>query len=147
MEYVIAAVLVVGTLFLHFAALRYLAHRIKEEARIFQRPLLVVVLTLFIMHLVEVQLFATGFYALEWLGAGTLDTLDARGDIPASDFFYFSIACYTTLGIGDIVPHGGARFLAGVEALNGLVLITWSASFTYLMMERLWAGEIGPIAD
>ena len=26
----------------------------------------------------------------------------------------------------------------GVEALNGLVLIGWSASFTYLTMEDLW---------
>ena len=27
---------------------------------------------------------------------------------------------------------------AGVEALNGLLLIGWSASFTYLAMERYW---------
>ena len=28
--------------------------------------------------------------------------------------------------------------IAGVEALNGLLLIGWSASFTYLAMERYW---------
>jgi hypothetical protein len=54
------------------------------------------------------------------------------------DFFYFSIATYTTLGIGDVHPSGAMRLVAGVEALNGLVLIGWSASFTYLTMERFW---------
>jgi hypothetical protein len=54
------------------------------------------------------------------------------------DFFYFSIATYTTLGIGDLHPAGAMRVVAGVEALNGLVLIGWSASFTYLTMERFW---------
>jgi hypothetical protein len=28
--------------------------------------------------------------------------------------------------------------IAGVEALVGLLMIGWSASFTYLMMERFW---------
>jgi hypothetical protein len=30
------------------------------------------------------------------------------------------------------------RIIAGVESLNGLVLIGWSASFTYLSMEQFW---------
>jgi hypothetical protein len=36
------------------------------------------------------------------------------------------------------VPDGVLRLLAGVEALNGLLLIGWSASYTYLAMERFW---------
>jgi hypothetical protein len=54
------------------------------------------------------------------------------------DFFYFSIATYTTLGIGDLHPSGAMRLVAGIESLNGLVLIGWSASFTYLTMEEFW---------
>jgi hypothetical protein len=30
------------------------------------------------------------------------------------------------------------RILAGMEALVGLVLITWSASFTFLKMQIYW---------
>jgi hypothetical protein len=54
------------------------------------------------------------------------------------DYFYFSMATYTTLGIGDLHPSGVMRLIAGIESLNGLVLIGWSASFTYLTMEELW---------
>jgi hypothetical protein len=58
------------------------------------------------------------------------------------DHFHFSIASYTTLGIGDIIAEGPIRIIAGIEALNGLVLVAWSASFTYIAMERLWqSGE------
>lgn len=45
---------------------------------------------------------------------------------------------YTTLGTGDIEPHGDLRYLTGLESLTGLVLITWSASFLYLEMTRYW---------
>ena len=147
MEFVLSAALVVGTFFLHFALLRSFAYRFNQEVRFFKRPLLVVIFALFAIHIVEVMLYAFGFYLLEVLGAGSLDALDAAQDIPFSDYFYFSIACYTTLGIGDIVPHGGSRFMAGIEGLNGLVLITWSASYTYLMMERLWSDQFSSAPD
>ncbi len=42
------------------------------------------------------------------------------------------------MGFGDIVPTGPLRFVCGVEALNGLLLIGWSASFTYVFMEHFW---------
>jgi uncharacterized membrane protein len=36
------------------------------------------------------------------------------------------------------VPVGAIRILAGVEALTGLVLVAWSASFAFLQMQRHW---------
>ena len=54
------------------------------------------------------------------------------------DCAYFSFTTYTTLGIGDIAPHGKMRYLVGLEALTGFVLITWTASFLYLEMTRYW---------
>lgn len=51
---------------------------------------------------------------------------------------YFSFSNYTTLGYGDLVPSGPLRFMAGMEGLTGLVLITWTASFMYLQMRRVW---------
>jgi hypothetical protein len=38
------------------------------------------------------------------------------------------------------VPHGQLRLLAGVEALNGLLLIGWTTSYTFLAMEKFWLG-------
>lgn len=58
-----------------------------------------------------------------------------------TDYFYFSLTSYTTLGIGEVHPVGPIRIIVGLEALNGFPLITWSASFTYLMMQRYWHPE------
>jgi hypothetical protein len=33
---------------------------------------------------------------------------------------------------------------AGIESLTGLVLITWTASFSYLSMERFWGAHGTP---
>ncbi|MBZ9905465.1 potassium channel family protein [Mesorhizobium sp. BR115XR7A] len=54
------------------------------------------------------------------------------------DFLYFSVTNYTTLGVGDIRAEGPIRLIASSEALTGLVLLSWTASFTYLSMENFW---------
>lgn len=54
------------------------------------------------------------------------------------DCAYFSFTTFTTLGYGDIEAYGVLRFLTGIEALTGLVLITWSASFLFVEMQRYW---------
>ena len=53
-------------------------------------------------------------------------------------FLYFSAETYTSLGFGDIFPIGPLRIVCGIETLNGLLLIGWSASFTYVFMEHFW---------
>jgi hypothetical protein len=60
------------------------------------------------------------------------------GPLPFTRCLYFSAETYTTLGYGDVLPHGDLRLLAGMQALNGMLLIGWTASYTYLSMERLW---------
>jgi hypothetical protein len=40
------------------------------------------------------------------------------------------VVAYSSLGYGDHGPVGHAHLLTGVETLNGLLLIGWSASFT-----------------
>ena len=99
---------------------------------------MIVFFTLFAAHLIEVLLFGIGLSILDYGGMGSLQGAIVGGPCWFVDHFYFSIAAYTTLGLGDIVPSGDIRLVAGVEALNGLVLVAWSASFTYLVMERLW---------
>ncbi|EGG99066.1 Protein yfbU [gamma proteobacterium IMCC2047] len=54
------------------------------------------------------------------------------------DCGYHSFVTYTSLGFGDIIPTGYLRFITGIEALAGLVLIAWTASFVYVEMRRFW---------
>ena len=137
-----SAVLLVLLCFgLHFVVLRKLSRLIKTPDPVIRRPLLVVVLSLFVVHLFEVFLYALGFIVLSALGAGGLDGNIQAAGATFEEYFYFSIASYTTLGIGDIHPTGAIRSLAGIEALNGLLLIAWSASFTYLTMEQFWTDD------
>ena len=86
-------------------------------------------------HVIEVWLFAFLYYFLLPLE----NTGEVIGEFSNTvlDCAYFSFVNYTSLGYGDIVPVGHIRFTAGSEALTGLVLIAWTASFTYLQMQQL----------
>ena len=89
-----------------------------------------------VAHVVEVWIFAIGFYFMNH--AQGLGELRGNNDGSLLDCVYFSFTNYTTLGYGDVEPIGDLRFLAGLEALTGLVLITWSASFMFIEMQKYW---------
>jgi hypothetical protein len=131
--------LVVAVVLLHYEALLN-SSRLAERLTIPPRTrILVVIAAAFVAHIAEIGLFAAGYFAMErLLGIGALAGHLAGTSI---DFFYFSTTMYTTLGIGDIWATGPIRIVAGIESLTGLVLITWTASFSYLAMERFWGGK------
>ena len=97
------------------------------------RPGAAILIALF-AHLVEIALFAWVWGILIGYGMAELNIAS-----PTSlDIVYFSGSLYTSLGFGDIVPIGESRIFAVTEAVIGLVLIAWTASFTYLEMQRNW---------
>ena len=97
---------------------------------------MIVIGTTFVAHMIEVWIYGLTYAvtAGPW-GLGT------RGsDFPSSfaEYIYFFTHTYTSLGLGDIWQLGPIRLIAGVEALNGLILIGWTASFIFLTMQRFW---------
>ena len=91
-------------------------------------------------HSVEVVLFGLGYFLLSrWARFGTLDG-DFDGSLGASVYFWF--VTYTSLGFGDIVPHGSIRIMVGLITLTGLVLIAWTASFMFMRMQQYWGREL-----
>jgi hypothetical protein len=89
-----------------------------------------------IAHSLEIVLFASAYYLLpQYEGWGHIEG-NFNGTLV--DCIYFSYTTFTTLGFGDIEPHGQIRHLVGLESLTGLLLITWTASFLYYEMQRYW---------
>jgi len=99
--------------------------------------LIVVIIAAFLAHALEIALYALAIWGLVRFGG--LGTLADSSRFSLDVSLYFSAETYTSLGYGDVVPGGAVRLLAGVEALNGLLLIGWSASYTYIAMERFWS--------
>ena len=132
----LALILVSATSLFHFFVLRWLSGGMasvpmRAEVRIFA-----IVIAAMAAHIAEIGLYAAAYWTSE--DALALGRLTGRSAGQALDYLYFSAATYTSLGLGDIVPSGHLRFIAGIEALNGLLLIAWSGSFIYLAMGRLW---------
>ncbi|MEO0587614.1 MAG: ion channel, partial [Planctomycetota bacterium] len=97
-----------------------------------------IIVYLLLVHLIEIGVFAMGYaFLLHGFGTPGGALLGAYDDTWV-DIAYFSAAVYTTVGFGDITPDGDLRTLVAIEALAGLVLVTWSASFTFLVMQRYW---------
>ncbi len=123
--------LVIGA---HYEVLSLLSRLLPRLAGAARRKVALGIFVAILAHVVEAMVFAVGYALLIALGAGEIS--GAEGS--ELDLVYFSMSTYTTLGFGDIVTHGALRVLAGVEAITGLVLIGWTASFTYVQMQLYW---------
>jgi hypothetical protein len=88
-------------------------------------------------HIAEVWVFAFAYYVLVVIF--DIGSFGGSFENTLMDCFYFSFTTFTTLGFGDIQPFAEIRYLTGVESLTGLVLITWTASFIYLEMQKFWS--------
>lgn len=128
--------LIITSTLLHYEILGHLNQRLPRWPLPDRSKVVAVILGAFVAHAIEMALYGGTLYALiTWLGAGQLS---GSGSHSWLSCLYFSAETYTSLGFGDLTPVGPVRLLAGVEALNGLLLVAWSASFTYLSMERFW---------
>jgi hypothetical protein len=131
----IAGLLVVSTIVIHYEALRLMSALVSEWPRPPRLRILLVVIGCFLAHFVEICLYALAFFLVEAAGLGALT---GRLEGHAGDYLYLSAAAYSTVGFGDIYGTGALRLISALEAVNGLFLVAWSTSFTYLAMERLW---------
>ena len=137
--WLINSLLVTFVVLVHYECLFRLTRiipKLKIESRY---RILVGVFGALIAHAVEIWIFALSYFLLdqnnEWGG------LVGESATSFMDCVYFSFTVFTTVGFGDIVPIGKLRYLVGIEALTGLVLITWSASFLFFEMQKYWSEE------
>lgn len=132
----ISIALVIASVLIHYESLRLTSDFIPRLVARPQQRILLVLATTMCVHIIVIALFAVGYFVMsELIGIGSMNG-EFNGD--AQDYFYYSATTYTTLGVGDVYARGPMRIVSGIQSLTGLVMISWSATFTYLHMERFW---------
>ena len=121
---------------IHYEVLLKLSDWIPQLTIKHRQRIVLGVLGALFAHTLEIGIFATAYYYMN--GAESWGYLEGSFNGSLVDCIYYSFTTYTTLGFGDIQPIGAIRFLTGIEALTGLVLITWTASFLFIEMQRYW---------
>ena len=94
------------------------------------------VLVLLATHVVQVLIFALAHFVIEQMYGERVGVLSMAADGSFTERVYFSGVVFSTLGFGDIVPFGSLRLFVAVESITGLMLIAWSATMTYGVLER-----------
>jgi uncharacterized membrane protein YqaE (UPF0057 family) len=137
--FVINGSLALVAILMHYEALFQLDKILSMVAHIPPRlKVLIGVGAIFMAHVLEIWLFALGyFFTLQFpLMGGLVGNISGHGIL--LDCAYLSFVTFTTLGYGEVVAQGYLRYLTGVEALTGFILITWSASFLFIEMQKYW---------
>jgi len=137
LSFFVCFTLVSVSVLMHYETLRLLNDRLRKTELIAERAkVLAALIGALASHLLQIGVFGLAYYLLrDKLGLGGFG---GTFEDSLSSFLYFSSETYTTLGFGDIYPTGPLRMICGIESLVGLLMISWTASFTYLEMRRHW---------
>lgn len=135
----IATVTVVGCVYMHLGALVLLWWSYKRFVSLMCAFVGVMILGVFVVHFLEIALFAAAIVALANIGAA--ETHEAGLDFSHFDALYSSATFYTTTG-GSPLPTKPLRLLTVVETLTGLILVAWTASFLFLVMRKHWEERV-----
>jgi len=135
-ELALATVMVSLTVAIHasglYALSRLLRLEERDEAREHIHPMsrrgfaatIIVILGLFILHGVEIWL-----YALVYLVIGSVDGL--------REAVYFSTITYGAIGYSDAAMAERWRLVSAIEGINGIILIGWSTAFFVTLIARM----------
>lgn len=136
LELAVGSALVVATVVIHGAGLILLARllRLEEREEHFSHlpPIslrgaavtLAVVLGLFALHGTEI-----------WIYAAVFQRLGAIEDFRTA--LYFSTITYSSIGYDAEPLDPSWRMVAGIEGINGLILLGWSTAFFVTVIGRI----------
>jgi hypothetical protein len=136
LQLIVSTVMVTGTVVIHgygIAIVSWLLQGELREERVMHLPLfsarslavtIGLVIALLVIHGVEIWL-----YAFFYLSIGAIQTLEIA--------VYFSTISYSGIGYSDHYIAAGWRLVAGIEGINGLVLIGWSTAFFVTIIARI----------
>ena len=98
---------------------------ISIKAVLFQTSLSVSLLTL--LHGAQCTIWAATFYFNP-----NIDNLYSF-----KEAIYFSLITFTTVGYGDVVINGDWKILAGLEAINGIMMVGWSTALMFSYFQSI----------
>jgi hypothetical protein len=135
----VTIVAVVASVLFHLASAETLISRWRRYKKLRRWRLAILIVAFIFVHLIEAAIFAVVLGIL--LNNGNYGTLEGVELESFGSLFYYSAITYTTVGYGDITPVGGIRIFAAVEALVGMVLVAWTASVIFTVMQRTWRSD------
>jgi len=110
------------------------SHSISTSVWFIRRTLLRIIWWLVLLHLAEIAI-----WGLFYLWRGCVADLETA--------FYFSASTYTTLGYGDVLLVKPWRLLGPVESLMGVLMISLSTGYFFVVVGRIYQSRIAASND
>jgi hypothetical protein len=135
---VACVITVILCVYVHLSTLRALNDHVLPRFHRHSRTAVgTMVLVALVGHVLEIWLFSIAI-----LIVGSLSDRQFAEELQLDGFdaFYYSAVSYTSMG-AEPLHESSLRILTAIEALTGLILITWTASFIFIVMQRTWEGR------
>lgn len=129
----LALLAVFGTTIFHYESLK-VVRRLSAVRHHSHFVVAMVLAWILVTHVVEVFIYAVICASAVWpLYLGSI----SGAELSVQTLVYFSAETYSSLGNGDLLPHGALRLITSIESLNGILLLAWSGSFLFVVTDQI----------
>lgn len=142
---IVTIIVIVSSVLFHMIASQRLLSRWARRKSLRRWRVASLIVAFIIVHMIEIAFFAIAITIL--LNDGGFGSLQGVDVDDWGSVLYYSAITYTTVGYGDITPVGDIRLFAAVEALTGMVLVAWTASVIFTVMQRIRQEELEEQAE
>ena len=133
----ITAAVVCVCVLVHYEVLNALSRRLATLEGRCRRRVLFGIFGVLSVHVAEIRIFGAAYVLLSILSPAFRRGARDSGPVRAQSHLFFGNDIHDGW-LWRRLSDRTNSFSGGTEALTGLVLITWSASFTFLEMARFW---------
>jgi hypothetical protein len=132
---VVTIAVIIASVLFHLGAAQFLITLWAGHAILKRWRIATLIVAFILVHMVEIGFFAIATFIL--LNDGSYGSLEGVITSDVGSLYYYSAITYTTVGYGDITPLGDIRLFAATEALTGMVLVAWTASVIFTVMQNI----------
>ncbi len=132
----LSAIIVVLTILVNYEVLNIVWKHLPKIEKSPRKGIVYIMLAIIAGHTFAVWIYGLGYLLIADIFYK--EVLVEQGFDGFIKYLFASAQIYSSLGSADLFSLGTMRFLASIEALNGIVMVAWTFSLTYVVIDKTW---------
>jgi hypothetical protein len=132
----LSIVIVVLTILVNYEVLNIVWKHIPKIEKSPRKCIVYIMLAILAGHTFAVWIYGFGYLMIAEIFYK--EALIEQGFDGFIQYLFASAQIYSSFGGAELFSLGTMRFLASIEALNGIVMVAWTFSLTYVVIDKTW---------
>lgn len=133
---VLSTIIVLSTIWVNYEVLNLVWKFLPKIEKSPRQAIIYIMIAIIAGHTFAVWIYGLGYLLTAHIFYKEL--LIEEGFDSFVKYIFASAQIYSSFGSAEIFKQSTMRFIASIEVLNGLVMVAWTFSLTYAVIDETW---------